>query len=49
MVGGSRQSVNQVLHSFERRGYLALDGRRIIVKKPDLLQRRAGQLDYSGR
>jgi CRP/FNR family cyclic AMP-dependent transcriptional regulator len=42
MVGGSRQSVNQVPHSFERRGYLELDGRRIIIKKPDLLLRRAG-------
>jgi CRP/FNR family cyclic AMP-dependent transcriptional regulator len=48
MVGGSRQSVNQVLHSFARRGYLDLDGRRIVIKKPDLLQRRAGQFDYSG-
>ncbi len=48
MVGGSRQSVNQVLHSFERRGFVELDGRRIVIKKPDLLLRRAGQLDYSG-
>jgi CRP/FNR family transcriptional regulator, cyclic AMP receptor protein len=43
MVGGSRQSVNQVLHSFERLGYLNLDGRRIVIKEPHLLQRRAGQ------
>ncbi|HSO93188.1 MAG TPA: Crp/Fnr family transcriptional regulator [Candidatus Dormibacteraeota bacterium] len=49
MVGGSRQSVNQVLHSFERRGYLALDGRRIVIKRPELLLKRSGQLDYSGR
>jgi CRP-like cAMP-binding protein len=45
MVGGSRQSVNQVLNSFERLGYVALDGRRIVIQKPELLQRRAGQLD----
>ena len=45
MVGGSRQSVNQVLNSFERLGYVELDGRRIVIKKPDLLKRRAGQYD----
>jgi len=45
MVGGSRQSVNQVLNSFERLGYLELDGRRIVIRKPELLQRRAGQSD----
>jgi CRP-like cAMP-binding protein len=48
MVGGSRQSVNQVLHSFERLGYLDLDGRRIVIKKPDLLRKRAGQPGSSG-
>ena len=43
MVGGSRQSVNQVLNSFERLGYLDLDGRRILIRRPELLQKRAGQ------
>jgi CRP/FNR family cyclic AMP-dependent transcriptional regulator len=42
MVGGSRQSVNQILRTFERRGYLALEGRKIILKRPDQLRRRAG-------
>ncbi len=42
MVGGSRQSVNQVLRSFERLGYLELDGRRIVIRERELLQRRAG-------
>jgi CRP/FNR family cyclic AMP-dependent transcriptional regulator len=42
MVGGSRQSVNQVLRSFERLGYLKLDGRRIVIHERELLQRRAG-------
>jgi CRP/FNR family transcriptional regulator, cyclic AMP receptor protein len=42
MVGGSRQSVNQVLRSFERLGYLELDGRRIVIREPASLQRRAG-------
>ncbi len=45
MVGGSRQSVNQVLSSFERLGYVDLDGRRIVIRKPDLLKRRAGQYE----
>jgi CRP-like cAMP-binding protein len=42
MVGGSRQSVNQVLHLFEHRGYLRLDGRKLIVKDLEALRRRAG-------
>ena len=42
MVGGSRQSVNQVLRSFERLGYLELDGRRIVIRERALLERRAG-------
>jgi CRP-like cAMP-binding protein len=41
MVGGSRQSVNQILRSFERRGYLELRGRQIRLKQPELLRRRA--------
>lgn len=43
MVGGSRQSVNQVLRSFERLGYLRLDGRRIEIIQPGRLRHRAGQ------
>jgi CRP-like cAMP-binding protein len=42
MVGGSRQSVNQILHYFERRGYLRLDGQTLTVKDLDALRRRAG-------
>lgn len=42
MVGGSRQSVNQILRAFDRRGYVELRGRTVIVKQPDLLRRRAG-------
>jgi CRP/FNR family cyclic AMP-dependent transcriptional regulator len=41
MVGGSRQSVNQILRSFEQRGYLELRGRQIRLKQPELLRRRA--------
>jgi CRP/FNR family transcriptional regulator, cyclic AMP receptor protein len=42
MVGGSRQSVNQTLRSFESRGYLLIEGRTITLRKPDELRRRAG-------
>ena len=42
MVGGSRQSVNQILHAFEDRGYIELDGRRIVVRAAEGLRRRAG-------
>lgn len=41
MVGGSRQSVNQVLRSFERRGYIAVKGKAILIKDQDALRRRA--------
>lgn len=42
MVGGSRQSVNQILQSFERRGYIRFEGRRIVVLLPEKLEQRAG-------
>lgn len=42
MVGGSRQSVNQILRSFEGRGYLEVTGRTIVLKQPEALRRRAG-------
>ena len=42
MVGGSRQSVNQILQAFQRRGYLDLEGRRITLKRLDALSRRSG-------
>ena len=42
MVGGSRPSVNQILKSFEARGYLEVKGRHIFIKHPESLRRRAG-------
>jgi CRP/FNR family transcriptional regulator, cyclic AMP receptor protein len=42
MVGGSRQSVNQILRSFERRGYVEIQGRHMTLREVDLLRRRAG-------
>jgi CRP/FNR family transcriptional regulator, cyclic AMP receptor protein len=41
MVGGSRQSVNQILHEFQRRGILDMHGRRIRILQIEQLQRRA--------
>jgi CRP/FNR family cyclic AMP-dependent transcriptional regulator len=42
MVGGSRQSVNQILHSFARRGLVELHGREIRIISSRGLARRAG-------
>lgn len=42
MVGGSRQSVNQILRSLAHRDYIELSGRTLVIKQPDLLRRRAG-------
>lgn len=41
MVGGSRQSVNQILKSFEGRGLLELRGREVAIVDLDALKRRA--------
>ena len=43
MVGGSRQSVNQILHALEARGYLAVDGgRTVAILNMEGLSKRAG-------
>lgn len=41
MVGGSRQSVNQILRSLEERGYLEIQNRKILLVEPDRLRQRA--------
>jgi CRP/FNR family cyclic AMP-dependent transcriptional regulator len=48
MVGASRQSVNQILQGFARRGYLQVRGRRIVIHRLDLLRRRASLDPVSG-
>jgi CRP/FNR family cyclic AMP-dependent transcriptional regulator len=48
MVGGSRQSVNQILRSFERRGMVELRGREIRIVSPPDLARRAGLSEPEG-
>ena len=42
MVGGSRQSVNQILRSLAGAGYLELRGRKVVIKDLGQLRRRAG-------
>lgn len=42
MIGGSRQRVNRSLHHFAERGYIDLDGRRVVVRELDRLRARAG-------
>jgi CRP/FNR family cyclic AMP-dependent transcriptional regulator len=42
MVGGSRQSVNQSLHSLSHRGFISIDGRSVVVRDLEALRRRAG-------
>lgn len=42
MVGGSRQSVNQILRSFERHGYLELQPGRVVVRRLESLRERGG-------
>lgn len=42
MVGGSRQSVNQILHGLERTGYLEVRGRKVTIRRPVELRARAG-------
>lgn len=42
MVGGSRQSVNQILRALAARGFLTLDGKAVLIADPAALRRRAG-------
>ena len=42
MVGGSRQSVNQILHSLAGRGFLTVQGRDVEIVDLERLRRRAG-------
>ena len=42
MVGGSRQSVNQILHALAGRGFLHVRGREVEIVDLERLRRRAG-------
>ncbi len=41
MVGGARPTVNQILKSFEARGYISFDKNKVVVRDPAALRRRA--------
>jgi hypothetical protein len=43
-VAGTRQSVNQALRGFERRGWIELAGRSVVLRDVDALARFAGDL-----
>ena len=45
MVGGSRQSVNQVLQALERHGLLRRRGRALVVTDLEGLRRRSGSVE----
>jgi len=42
-VGASRQSVNSALRDFQRRGWIAVDGHQIDLRRPESLQRFIGE------
>lgn len=42
MVGGSRQSVNQILRSFDHDGHLDLEPRRVVIRHLEALRDRGG-------
>jgi CRP/FNR family transcriptional regulator, cyclic AMP receptor protein len=41
-LGAATSTVHQILTTFEDRGYLELEGDRIVIREPELLARRAG-------
>jgi CRP-like cAMP-binding protein len=43
MVGGSRQSVNQILKSFEGRGFLEVRGHDVVIPDLGALRRRGSR------
>lgn len=43
MVGGSRQSVNHILKTFEARGFLSVRGRDVVILDPDALRARGAR------
>jgi len=42
MVGGSRQSVNQILHTFSDLGFLEVHRREVVITDEAALRRRGG-------
>lgn len=48
LAGGSRQTVNAVLHGFADRGLVLLDGRELLLADVEGLRRRAGLASAGG-
>jgi hypothetical protein len=44
LVGGARQTVNEVIMQFARRNWLHVEPGRMIIIDPDALRRRCGQM-----
>ena len=42
MVGGTRQTVNRILSDLDQRGVIHLEGKLLIIRRPEVLRRRAG-------
>lgn len=48
LVGADRVSVNKALRGFTTRGWILLDGKTVVIVKPEALARRADAADSSG-
>lgn len=48
LVGADRVSVNKALRGFTTRGWILLDGKTVVIVKPEALARRADAGDSSG-
>jgi len=42
LIGSIRETVSAILGEWKKEGLIAMEGRRIILRRPDLLQKRAG-------
>lgn len=42
-AAGTRQSINAALRGFERRGWIVVEGRAVTLRRPELLDRFAGE------
>lgn len=45
MVGGTRQTVNRILADLEQRDVIHLDGHVLVIRRPEVLRRRAGMTE----
>jgi CRP-like cAMP-binding protein len=43
LIGVSRESVNKVMHEWQKAGLIMIKGQTIIITRPDLLERLSGE------